>query len=73
MDDARQTLVLAADSGRLPEITYWGPRLPQDEDLTLISRSADPALAGGMLDAAPDLSICPEATQTFPGQPGMQI
>ncbi|MEL6607738.1 MAG: alpha-galactosidase [Pseudomonadota bacterium] len=73
LDDARQTLVLAADSGRLPEITYWGPRLPQDEDLTLISRSADPALAGGMLDAAPDLSICPEATQTFPGQPGMQI
>ena len=28
-------------------------------------------VTGGMLDANPDLSICPEATRTFPGQPGL--
>ena len=28
-------------------------------------------VTGGMLDANPDLSICPEASQSFPGQPGL--
>ncbi len=26
-----------------------------------------------MLDINPELSICPEATRTFPGQPGLMI
>jgi len=33
LDDARQTLVLGAHSDRLPEIVYWGPALPVDENL----------------------------------------
>jgi len=30
-------------------------------------------VTGGMLDENPDLSICPEATRTFPGQPGLIV
>jgi len=28
LDDARQTLVLAAAGDRLAAVVYWGPRLP---------------------------------------------
>ena len=30
-------------------------------------------VTGGMLDENPDLSICPEATRSFPGQPGLIV
>ena len=31
LDDPRQSLVLAARRNRLPEIVYWGARLPDGE------------------------------------------
>lgn len=71
LDDGRQTLVLAADNDRLPEVVYWGAPLPQDEDLDLLRPAHALDVTGGMLDANPDLSICPEATRSFPGQPGL--
>ncbi len=71
LDDGRQTLVLAAHGDRLPEVVYWGAPLPKDEDLALLHRAHALDVTGGMLDANPDLSICPEATRSFPGQPGL--
>ncbi|MEM9342941.1 MAG: alpha-galactosidase [Pseudomonadota bacterium] len=72
LEDDRQTLVLAARRERLPEVVYWGPPLPDDDAETLFAaRTLD--VTGGMLDENPDLSICPEATRTFPGQPGLII
>jgi alpha-galactosidase len=56
---------------RLPEVVYWGAPLPQDEDLDRLRRAHALDVTGGMLDANPDLSICPEATRSFPGQPGL--
>ncbi|QUJ78201.1 alpha-galactosidase [Sulfitobacter albidus] len=73
LDDTRQTLVLGARGGRLAEVVYWGPALPEDEDLHTLVRAGDIDVTGGMLDANPELSISPEATRTFPGQPGMVI
>lgn len=73
LDDDRQTLVLAARNDRLHEVVYWGAALPMDEDLTTIHAAGALDVTGGMLDENPDLSICPEATRSFPGQPGLIV
>ena len=71
IDDGRQTLVLAARNDRLPEVVYWGAQLPAMEDLDTLHAAHAIDVTGGMLDENPDLSICPEATRSFPGQPGL--
>ena len=73
IDDGRQTLVLAARNDRLPEVVYWGAALPGAEDLTTLHAAHAIDVTGGMLDENPDLSLCPEATRSFPGQPGLII
>lgn len=73
VDCPRQTLVLAARTRGLPEAFYWGARLPDDEDLDTIARAHALDLTGGMLDANPEHSICPEASRSFPGQPGLAL
>ena len=70
LDDGRQSLVLGSDSGRLAQVVYWGPPLPDHEDLTTLYHAHAVDVTGGMLDANPELSICPEAALSFPGQPG---
>nr|WP_093973811.1 alpha-galactosidase [Boseongicola aestuarii] len=71
LDDDRQTLVLAARRARLPEVIYWGAPLPSNETLETLAEAHRLDVTGGMLDENPDLSICPEAVRTFPGQPGL--
>ncbi|WP_417258924.1 alpha-galactosidase [Celeribacter sp.] len=73
LDDARQTLVLGVRDNHLAEAIYWGPRLPDDENLEMLYGAHEIDVTGGMLDVNPELSICPEATRTFPGQPGMVV
>ncbi|MCK0096558.1 alpha-galactosidase [Yoonia sp. F2084L] len=73
IDDGRQTLVLAARNDRLPEVVYWGALLPADENLDTLHAAHAIDVTGGMLDENPDLSICPEATRSFPGQPGLIV
>ena len=71
LDDNRQTLVLACTKDRLPQAVYWGPTLPEGENLETLHAANAIDVTGGMLDEHPDLSICPEATRSFPGQPGL--
>ncbi|WP_147127235.1 alpha-galactosidase [Shimia ponticola] len=73
LDDTRQTLVLAARRDRLPEVIYWGAPLPQSDNLETLAAAHELDVTGGMLDENPDLSICPEAVRSFPGQPGLII
>lgn len=73
LDDSRQSLVLGSRKDHLAEVIYWGPRLPDGEDLEALHQAAAIDVTGGMLDLNPELSICPEAMRTFPGQPGMMI
>ncbi|WP_187428811.1 Alpha-galactosidase [Roseobacter fucihabitans] len=73
LDDARQTLALASMGGRCPQVIYWGAPLPADEDLAALASVCTLDVTGGMLDQNPDLSLCPEAARSFPGQPGMVI
>ena len=73
LDDSRQTLVLGSQNDHLAEVVYWGPRLSDGEDLTTLYKAHVLDVTGDMLDQNPELSICPEATRSFPGQPGMSL
>lgn len=68
---APATLVLAARGEALPQAIHWGAPLPRDADLATLARAQAIDLTGGMLDANPDLSLCPEASRSFPGHPGL--
>jgi len=69
IDSAGQTIALATEGG-LPEVIYWGPRLPEDEDIGQLALAARNDLTGGMLDKLPSLSLSPEPGRAFQGQPG---
>jgi alpha-galactosidase len=69
MDTQGQTIALATDGG-IPEVIYWGPSLPEDEDLGQIALAARNDVTGGMLDRLPALSLSPEPGRAFQGQPG---
>ena len=72
LDDGRQTLALASDGG-VPWVVHWGAPLAPGEDLAELARAGAGDLSGGMLDALPPLSLCPEARLSFQGQPGLDI
>ena len=69
IDAGGQTLALAT-SGGIPEVIWWGPRLPDSEDLGQLAAAQANDLTGGMLDRLPSLSLSPEPGRAFPGQPG---
>lgn len=73
IDDAAQTLVLAAEGGGLPAVVYWGPPLPAAEALADVAAAARRDLSGGMLDALAPLTLCPLSAEGWQGQPGLVV
>lgn len=69
IDSGVQTIALVSVGG-IPEVAYWGPRLPEGEDLAELAKAALSDLTGGMLDKLPSLSLSPEPGRAFQGQPG---
>ena len=72
LDCGVQTLLVGGDKN-LPEVFYWGKRLPETQDLREIWDATRLDYSGGVLDGVPPLSICPEVSKTFTGYPGMRI
>ncbi len=72
LDDASQTLVLSATAG-LPCVTYFGDRLPNNEDLDQVVKSSAMDLTGGMLDKLAPLSVCPVGDGVYQGQPALRL
>ncbi|MBV1702273.1 MAG: alpha-galactosidase [Hyphomicrobiales bacterium] len=70
VDAGAQSLVMVSHGG-IPAVAYWGARLPEGEDLAQIAAACVADLTGGMLDASPELSLCPQSSEAFPGQPGL--
>ncbi|MQQ10043.1 alpha-galactosidase, partial [Epibacterium sp. SM1979] len=70
IDAPGQTLVLSSDGG-VPGAVYWGPALPASQDLEALVRATERDVTGGMIDALPPLSLCPQAATSFDGQPGL--
>ena len=72
IDAPGQTIALAAGDG-LPRVIWWGPALPEGEDLAELARAQTPDLTGGMLDRLPDLTLCPLPAADWQGQPGLVL
>ena len=72
LDGGSSTLVLASGGG-IPEVIYWGRSLPISEDLATLAHASSLDVTGGMLDSVPALSLCPQAVDLFPGQPGLTL
>ena len=72
LDDAHQTLVLTPTEG-LPVLAYWGPRLPDCEDLGQLAAAGLNDLNGGMLDKLAPLTLCPVGDGVFQGQPAVEL
>ena len=70
--DQAQTIALTT-SGGIPEVIWWGARLSDAEDLAALAAASRHDLTGGMLDALPSLSLCPEPGRAFQGQPGLVL
>jgi alpha-galactosidase len=73
LDDGRQTLVLASENDRLPQVVYWGGSLPSGENLDALCAAHQIDVQGGMLDKNPAVSLCPEAARSFQGQAGLTL
>ncbi|MDO5057945.1 MAG: hypothetical protein Q4E06_11570 [Lautropia sp.] len=73
LDTRTQTIVFRIRHARLPEACYWGPRLADTENLQAVCDAQMLDVGGGMLDAIVPLTICPEGSSAFPGQPGMSV
>ncbi|MBO9397810.1 alpha-galactosidase [Shimia sp. R9_2] len=67
-----QTLVLGSDGG-VPGALYWGAPLPAGDDLRALAAVTARDVTGGMIDALPALSLCPEAGNSFQGQAGLVV
>jgi len=72
IDAGGQTIALATTGG-IPEVIWWGPSLPQDEDLAQLALATRNDITGGMLDQLPALSLSPEPGRAFQGQPGHML
>jgi alpha-galactosidase len=71
LGDQHQSLVLACHNAGLPEVVYWGPALPETENLQVLAKAAVMDVTGGMVDENAPVSLTPEASRTFPGQTGL--
>ncbi|GAA0776184.1 alpha-galactosidase [Roseibium denhamense] len=69
----QQSLVLASFHNQLPEAVYWGPPLPETDNLEMIANANRQDVTGGMLDQNPPLSLSPEVSKTFPGEAGHSL
>jgi len=70
LDGGGSSLVLAS-AGGIPEVVYWGRKLPASEDLVTLTQASSMDVTGGMIDTVPPLSLCPQPSDLFPGQPGL--
>lgn len=71
LNTPRQSIVFKQDERQqLPSICYWGAPLPESEDLNQLAISTNMDVAGGMLDAVPEITLSPGIASTFQGQYG---
>ena len=67
-----QSFVLHAQDSVMPEVIYWGSALGPEEDLEQLAKAHRSGITSGMLDELPPLSLCPERSTGFCGQPGLE-
>jgi len=73
LDTPAQSLVLGSENAALPSVLYWGCALPANEDLSALAQMVRYDINCGTLDTVAPVSVCPQLSDTFPGQTGMQV
>lgn len=73
LDSPRDTQVWVATDGALPELVYWGPRLPDEEDLQALAHASETPVPNGGLDLHERLSWLPEAGRGYTDAPGLAL
>ena len=63
--------MVLASAGGVPEVVYFGVKLPKDEYLETLANSQSMDFTGGSADHMPALSLCPERSDLFQGRPGL--
>jgi alpha-galactosidase len=73
LDTFDQTIVLSSTNDNLPCVIYWGASLPANENITVLAEVATKDPGRATLDASPEMSVLPEPSKNFSGQPGCRI
>lgn len=73
LDDPDQTQVWMTPQAGMPQLLYWGERLPGDCDLQALDQALQPALPHGGLDAAERVTWLPEPGRGFTDTPGLAL
>lgn len=73
LDAQKRTAVFASFDGGCPALVYFGPALPDGEDLETIARMSLPAAAGGQLDPVVPLTLLPTSMDGWQGNPGVKL
>lgn len=73
LDAGGRTAVFASFAGSIPALVWFGPPLPQAEDIETLALSTIPNVSAGQLDPLVPLTLCPVATTGWQGHPGIII
>jgi alpha-galactosidase len=73
LDNGGRTAVLASFAGGVPALVWFGPPLPQAEDLETLALATVPNVSSGQLDPSVPLTLCPVATTGWQGSPGIVV
>lgn len=72
LDGAARSAVFASFDGGCPALIYFGPSLPDGEELETLARLSLPPIAGGQLDPVVPLTLLPTAMDGWQGNPGVK-
>ncbi len=69
--DGRSTSLIVTTAGGVPAILYWGPRLSEGTDATMLALLGAREEAPGSPAVEAPIALTPLASQGFPGRPGL--
>ncbi|PSW10248.1 alpha-galactosidase [Photobacterium rosenbergii] len=69
---SRHTSLVIKNDGRMPEVMYWGKRLPDETDLAPLGMTLSRPIPGGRIDSDTALSLCPELATGLFTSPGLE-
>ncbi|TCD16323.1 alpha-galactosidase [Oricola cellulosilytica] len=73
LDGGGRTAVLASFAGGVPALVWYGPPLPEAEDIEALALGTIPNVSSGQLDPFVPLTLCPVATTGWQGHPGLTL
>jgi alpha-galactosidase len=73
IDGDQSTMVLVSVASSLPAVMFWGDRIADDADVSMLFDALDQPLPHGGLDVAERITWLPEAGRGFTDSPGLVL